>query len=368
MKRMFFPRRSHIIGLPLVIGLLFPCATKAALATEQGTLIHFPAKLSDDWAPTEAAVKDAAQMLGKGAWLRFDNLWHEQNWEPFAPVGHARMAKIVGICQRAGFKPLMDIIPHPWPGSEWAAPWAPPRGWGDPDPRMFPWIARRYTETIAAYREILKANGIAEKDAAVQFGNEPAAGHPGGNENLPQGTWSGAALWQECNRAAQYGNLNVIAPAFSMQDHPAEVATREQTSALIDAQQWTAPVTSWALHNRVFHPDLSGEGYAQEYTRQLEARAHLVAGLAWPQGDKGHAASRAGGVWVTEGYVAVGDAGGDRAQAVKAVAERIKQGVPGVAVFIWYRWFPAAPAGEVQWQFDPASKAALGEVAKARLG
>jgi hypothetical protein len=47
---------------------------------------------------------------------------------------------------------------------------------------------------------------------------------------------------------------------------------------------------------------------------------------------------------------------------VRVVAKRIKAGVPGPAVFIWYRWHPAASADEVQWHFDDASKAALAEV------
>jgi hypothetical protein len=335
-------------------------AAPIILATEQGTLIHFPAKMDEDWAPAEAAAKDAAATFGKRSWLRFDNLWHEQNWEPFAPAGHARMAKIIGICKRENLRPLMSIIPHPWPGSPWFASYKPARDWGDPEPGSFPWITRRYAETIVAYRATLKANGIAESDAAVQFGNEPASGHPGGNGTLPEGTWSAQPLWAQINAACDYGALNVISPALSMQDHKEEVAARERDTAAKDSALWSAPVTNFALHNRIFRPDLAGQAYADDYIRVLSARAATVANL-WPKGTGTIAHKRAAGVWVTEGYIAVGDSGGDRAEAARALAQKIKAGVPGVAVFIWYRWFPSAPEGQVQWQFDEASRKAIGE-------
>ena len=259
-------------------------------------MIHFPAKLNEDWAPSEAAARDAAQMLGAGAWLRFDYLWHEHNWEPFAPADNARLERIIGICKREKLRPLMNIIPHPWPGSEWAAPWQPKRDWGDPDPRMFPWIARRYAEDVAAYRAVLRANGIAETDAALQFGNEPASGHPGGNGQLPEGTWSAAALWTQCRALADYGALHVVSPALSMQDHAPEVALRERETARAGAENWSAPVSSWALHNRVYRPDLAGDEYADFYVQTLQSRARTTLDL-WPKGDKSHQSERDKGVW-----------------------------------------------------------------------
>lgn len=356
---------SLLAGAALVAALLFSSgATTPARATEMGTLIHFPAKMDGDgWPEAEAAAADAAKTFGKSAWLRFEYLWHERHWEPFAPTTQERLQKIIGICKRNGLRPLTSLVPHPWPGSEWAAPWQPPRAWGDPDPRMFPWIAQMYAADVAQYRQILKEAGIAETDAAIQMGNEPAAGHPGGNDNLPLGTWSDSALWIQVNAAADYGALNVISPAISMQDHPEVEAARERTTAVIDADKWTAPITAWAFHNRVYRPDLSGEAYADLYTQLLAERVKTV-GALWTKGDAKHAKMRARGLWVTEGYIASGDAGGVRADAVRAVAKRIKAGIPGLAVFIWYRWHPlASPDGTaLEWRYDDASKAAIAEV------
>lgn len=366
-KHIHFQVRSRFLTGAFLAALLLisGIAADAARATEMGTLIHFPAKLDENWAPAEAAAAEAAKVFGKGAWLRFDGLWHDQHFEPFAPKGAERVEKIVGICKRNNLRPLMNLIPHPWPTSAWTAAWREPkRDWGDPDPQAFPWIARRYAETVAQYRAALKKAGIAEKDAAIQFGNEPAAGHPGGNGKLPQGTWSAAALWTQCNQAAKYGALNVVSPALSMQDAPPEIAARERRTAVVDADKWSSPVTSWAFHNRVYRPDLSGAAYADEYFKVLTQRAQIVAAVGWPKGDVAHAQTRARGEWVTEGYVAQGDVGGVRAEAVRAVARRLKEGVPGVAVFIWYRWYPATnPDGSaLLWQFDDASKTAIAQV------
>lgn len=354
---------------PALLALTFSLAAFSnapdARATEQGTLIHFPSKMEEDWAPAEAAAKDAAEVLGKGAWLRFDYLWHDINWEPFVPKGPERVAKIIGICKREGLKPLMNIVPHPWPTSPWFPSYNKPRDWGDPVSGSFPWIARRYSEGVAAYRDALKAHGIAETDAAIQFGNEPASGHPGGNGSLPQGTWSIQPLWAQINAASDYGDLNVISPAVSMQDHKEEIASRERETAQKDAASWSAKVTNFALHNRVFRPDLSGQAYADEYVRLLSARAKTVAEL-WPKGTGEIAKKREKGLWVTESYIAVGDSGGDRAENARVLARKVRAGVPGVAVFIWYRWHPSAPEGQVQWQFDEASRKAIGEGAAGR--
>ena len=366
MKKHIAFQSRFLTGALLAASLLISSVVAdASRATEMGTLIHFPAKMDENWAPAEAAAVDAAKVFGKGAWLRFDGLWHDQHFEPFAPKGSERVEKIVGLCKRHNLRPLMNLIPHPWPTSAWTAAWREPkRDWGDPDPQAFPWIARRYAETVAQYRAALKKAGIAEKDAAIQWGNEPAAGHPGGNGQLPQGTWSAAALWTQCNQAAKYGALNVVSPALSMQDAPPEIAARERSTAVIDAEKWSFPVTSWAFHNRVYRADLSGEAYADEYLKILTNRAKVVADVGWPAGDAAHAKSRARGLWVTEGYVAQGDAGGVRADAVRALAKRIKRGVPGVAVFIWYRWHPSANSDgtALQWEYDAASKAAIAQV------
>ncbi|MER3497012.1 MAG: hypothetical protein C4320_09850 [Armatimonadota bacterium] len=320
-----------------------------AKATEVGTVLDFPAKLTEDWAPSEAAATTIAPTLGPNAWLRFDLLWHEVHWNPKGTADYARLDKLVGICQTNGLRPMMQVTPLPWPGSSWLEGNLP---WGVLRDQDIPAIAVRYAEDITAFRDILRRRGMPEENAAVQFGNEPASGHPGGDSRLPPGTWRGANLWAAMGANTNYGRLRVIGPALSMQDHPPEMAEVERASAVVNAREWSAPVKNLALHHRVYAPALSGAAYGDEYIRQLTARVALVRSLDW-----GAAKNRA--VAVTEGYVAPGDAGGDRASALAAVGARLKEGVPNLDIYLFYKWFPKGNFDGIAWGLTEADRAAL---------
>ncbi len=335
-------------------------STGAVPSTELGGVMHFPAKMNESgWPETEAALDRLKTTLGPNAYVRWDVLWHEANWEPDRPYGYDRVRHIVGLLKRRGLRSLMGIIPHPWPGSVWDAGQSG-REWGAPKPEWFPKIAERYRETVVAYREALQENGMSEAANAVQWGNEPASGHPGGNAKLPQGTWSGHALWAELNKEPSfYGKLQVVSPALSMLDQPA--GTLEMTTSVIPrGRDWTGPVDRRAMHFRFYSPaSESPAAYAQAYVAELKRRSAVVLALPWPSGSPSKEASRHDGLWITEGYVASGDAPEPHATAWRQVLTQVRKGVPGVRVFFAYRFHPAGGPGGLDWRIPLAAQKPL---------
>ena len=309
-----------------------------------GAMIHFPSATAPqaDWDAAEAAVGRVRLTFGRGAVVRWDGLFHEIWWWPDRAPNTARDARVLALLNRQGLRSLMDLVPHPWPGSGWdGGPTS--RDWGAPLPAWFPTIAARYQESVAWYRGALQANRMSERDNAVQFGNEPASGHPGGNGTLPRGTWSGHRLWATLHQGggAFYGTLNVVSPALSMLDEPS--GARELATARIPSDaDWSAPIDRRAMHFRFYHPELaSPQAYADAYVAELARRAALVLNEPFPAGTGSKAVTRAQGVWVTEGYIADGDCPEPRAECWRLVFSKIRAGVPGVAGFLAYRFHPA---------------------------
>ncbi|RYG31018.1 hypothetical protein EON81_23790 [bacterium] len=321
--------------------------------TNLGGVILFPSKLSDpQWSEAEAALDRLKLTLGPNAYVRWDGLWHEANWNPGLSYGYARNRYIVDLIASRGLRSLMNLVPHPWPGSDWdGGPTT--RDWGAPKPEWFPQIGRRYREAVVSYRNALQANGLSEAENAVQFGNEPASGHPGGNGTLPRGTWSGHALWTEINQdPSAYGDLQVIAPAYSMLE--TEFGQTEiETSAVPPGSDWTGPVHRRAMHFRYYRPTAASPAtYAQGYVAEMNQRAALVKSLPFPQGSRARQITRGDGLWITEGYVASGDTPEPRAESWRAVLQRVRKGVPGVRVYIAYCFYPTGAAsgpGGLDW-------------------
>lgn len=329
--------------------------------TELGGVIHFPSKLSEPgWPEAEAALDRLKATLGAGAYVRWDALWHESNWEPNRPYGYDRLRHVVGLLARRDLRSLVVLIPHPWPGSGWdGGPTS--RDWGAPKPEWFPTIALRYREAVDAYRGALRDNGMSEASNAVQWGNEPASGHPGGDGTLARGTWSGHALWTELNRDPSfYGALQVISPALSMLDESS--GTLEvNTSAIRAGLDWTGPVDRRAMHFRFYRPQASDPSmYAQEYIVELGRRSAAVQTLPWPQGSPAKESSRREGLWVTEAYIASGDTPEPRAESWRRVLAEVKKGIPGVRVFFAYRFHPAGGPGGLDWQIPIEAQVPIG--------
>ena len=335
---------------------------KAATGTDLGGVIHFPSKLgSSDWPQAEAALDRLKLTLGTNAYVRWDGLWHEANWNPSAPYGYARNRRIVGLIGQRGLRSLMTLIPHPWPGSEWDTRSAANRDWGAPKPEWFARIAGRYRDAVTDYRTALQENRMPESQSAVQFGNEPASGHPGGDGTLPRGTWSGHALWKELNRDPSfYGNLQVVAPALSMLDEPS-ANVELATSVIPKESDWTARIDRRAMHFRFYRPDLTTpDAYAAAYVAELQRRSALVLAQPWPHGSQTREATRRDGLWITEGYVASGDAPTPWTDSWRAMLKRVRAGVPGVRVFFAYRFHPAGGPGELDWKIPVAAQRPLG--------
>lgn len=324
-----------------------PAVVSAPATTELGGVIHFPAKLEErGWADAEAALDRLRSTLGANAYVRWDMLWHETHWGPDGgqAFGAERIRRIVGMLGERKLRSLMTFIPHPWPGSAWERPDGDGQGskrdWGSVPPEWNAKIAARTRESLAIYRAALRANGMSEAANAVQFGNEPASGHPGGNGTLPRGTWSDHVLWAELNREpAMYGDLQVVAPALSMLDQP--TGALELRTARAGAESWAGPVTRWAMHFRHHRPALGGAAYARSYVEEMGRRARLVLGaFADVPASKAKAESRAR-LWVTEAYVAEGDLAGERAPAIAEINRLLLAGaVPEVQHLLWYRVHP----------------------------
>ena len=318
--------------------------------TELGGVIHFPSKLDEaTWPQAEAALDRLKLTLGARAYVRWDGLWHEANWDPDRPYGYARNRRIVDLIASRGLHSLMVLVPHPWPGSVWdGGPTS--RDWGAPKPEWSLRIAQRYREAVFAYRDALSADGMTESENAVQFGNEPASGNPGGDGTLPLGTWSGHALWTEINRdSSAYGKLQVVAPAYSMLETP-YAQTEIDTSRVPTGSDWTARVDRRAMHFRYYQPNAATPtAYAQGYTVELKRRATLALNLPFPQGSAQRQISRRDGLWITEGYVASGDSPESRAEAWRLVLQSVRAGIPGVRVYFAYCFYPngagSGPAG-----------------------
>lgn len=379
-------RRSPILLLALLPAFASALVPAPKPITELGGVIEFPS--INEMTPADAPKWDAAEAAAKemGAtfraiqptgdiWLRTDALFHESAWDPMDvdPRSRERLGRIAAICKRTGLSPNMGVTPHPWATSPWFPPYYPSATWGDGSrftPLRRSLIATHYARIVAEYLDALKASGIPYSHAALQFGNEPASGHPGGNGLLPRGMWqdADADLWAACNAAARYSTLNVISPAISMDDQP-QFAQVERDSAAKGRAKWQYPVGGIAFHNRVFRNDLAGDAYAAEYLRVTADRAGRVL-ASWDglKTTKGRAATRAAGAWITEAYVAEGDCGGDRAEAVAAIFRRIAtEGIPNVRVFTLYRFYPEEGA-DAMFSLKAASKSALraaGEAMKA---
>ncbi|RYG64674.1 hypothetical protein EON77_19445 [bacterium] len=132
----------------------------------------------------------------------------------------------------------------------------------------------------------------------------------------------------------------MIAPAYSMLDEkaaPVEVTT----SRVPEGQDWTAPVDRRAMHFRFYSPESGSPSlYASQYATELARRAAFVQNLPFPTGARTEQASRANGLWVTEGYVVEGDAPAPRAESWRAVLQKVKAGIPNVRVFIAFTFYP----------------------------
>ena len=334
-------------------------------ATQLCGLIHFPNKLnSPGWDAAEDALSKLRTTLGPGAIVRWDGLFHEANWYPHFFIGYGRDHQVLALINKYGLRSLMDIVPHPWYGSGWdndrdLTPVPVNRPWGKIPANWRPLIAQRYREMILDYRNALAANGMPESENAIQFGNEPAAGHPGGDDSLPRGTWSGHPLWYALNQDPSfYGDLQVIAPAISMADESA--ARREfATSSVPKQYNWTPRVDHKAMHFRYYNPRaLTPEAYAQGYVNELKRRARLVLSLGWPRGNS-RQAQISEGLWVTEGYVASGDCPEPRAECWRRVLKKVSQGVPGVLVYTAYRFYPTGGPDGLDWSLPQEAMVSL---------
>ncbi len=342
-----------------MLTLSAPAVRQAPPDPVLGAAIHFPngAAPQADWDAAEAAAARVRETFGPGAFVRWDGLWHEIWWNPGASYGYARAERALALLKRQGLRSLMEFTPHPWPGSGWDG--APTnRDWGHPLPEWFPAIADRYRRSIAWYREALAANAMPEGENAVQWGNEPASGHPGGDGTLPRGTWSAHALWYELHRGGGdlYGDLTVASPALSMLDEPV-AATELATARVPEGLDWTAPVDRRAMHFRFYHPELkSPRAYADAYVAELARRAALVLAEPYPAGTGRKALNRAEGLWITEGYIASGDCPEPRAECWRLVFQRIKAGVPGVNGYFAYRFYPDTLQDGLDWSVPPDAR------------
>lgn len=237
------------------------------------------AKATADWKASTALISS----LPKGTAIRTDLLWHELFWVPGVLdtqfVGDTLKAKIDLLASVDG--PLIvGFIPIPWPGSGWRT--GPT--WGAVDPADFGLIAGRYAYAVGAVRSLWSLAGRVESELSFQIGNEPAAGHPGGNMGLPTGEWYDrhSLLYAQCAAAVgDWGTCRFILPAISMQDHKSDEAARELSSAktflrrLVRSKRGGGEVA--AYHSRLFGPTLSTGDYAEAWIKRLRSFRDVAA-------------------------------------------------------------------------------------------
>ena len=247
---------------------------KSAVVNPLGVNVHAPAKYLPDnpanmaeWAAFDALLAS----LPKGTPIRVPLYWYEWAWSKTTVYGFEHIDAKVRYIAKYDLPVIWEGTPLPWAGS-W---WSPIAVWGAVALEDFPELVKRFGLGMTLLRQSMAKYGMPEKGTKFHLGNEPASGHPGGNIGLPKGEWYDrvGSLYEQMVKGADFGGLTLVLPSLSMQDHDADTALRERTSAqpflrkIARAKKGGGAIAS--THMRLHAPNVSTVAYAAAWLDRL---------------------------------------------------------------------------------------------------
>lgn len=269
---------AHALLLPRPI-LTRPVLTRpGAEPSRLGVNVHAPPKLIAGDAANAAewsAFRALLQRLPAGMPVRVDLLFHEWAWDKALVYGFENVDAKVAALAETGHPAAFVVVPLPWPGS---FGWTPIQQWGQVSPDDFDELDRRFRTFVTLLRASMKRHGMPERGTRFGVGNEPGAGHAGGDLSLPTGTWTARVgeLYERMVRGTDFGGMMLTLPAPSFQDETPDRIERERATARPFLRRVAGAKTNGGavadIHVRYYAPTESTREYAAHLLARIEQR------------------------------------------------------------------------------------------------